>query len=120
MGQHNAKLMLSTLWCGQLTSLFGGVGTRGTTIGIAAPPPETAKHTLLIFDALKTVIGTILPLCSVVLLAAGVTFLTQSRLRLTCALGRGLLPERGMDRWRATFCGRRKKGKTGFRNEGDG
>ena len=48
MGQHNAKLMLSTLWCGQLTRLPGGVGTRGTKIGIAAPPARTAKPAPLI------------------------------------------------------------------------
>jgi hypothetical protein len=48
MGQHNAKLMLSTLWCGQLTRLSGGVGARGTKIGIAAPPARTAKHAPLI------------------------------------------------------------------------
>jgi hypothetical protein len=37
-----------------------GWGRRhsGTKIGIAAPPLETAKHALLIFDALKTVNGT--------------------------------------------------------------
>jgi hypothetical protein len=48
-----------------------GVGTRGTKIGIAAPPARTAKHALLIFDALRTVYGTNLTLCSVVLFAAG-------------------------------------------------
>jgi hypothetical protein len=52
--------MFGTLWCGQLTRLSGGVGARGTKIGIAAPPARTAKHAPLI-DALTTVYGTFKP-----------------------------------------------------------
>jgi hypothetical protein len=57
MGQHNAKLMLSTLWCGQLTRPSGGVGARGTKIGIAAAR-SNRKTCPSLFDALRTVYGT--------------------------------------------------------------
>jgi hypothetical protein len=61
MGQHNAKLMLSTLWCGQLTRLSGGrrSGHQNRDCRTARSNRKTCPSD---FDALRTVYGTTGPM----------------------------------------------------------
>jgi hypothetical protein len=52
MGRHNAKLMLSTLWCGQLTRLSGALALGATKSGLPHRPLDR-KTCPSHFDALR-------------------------------------------------------------------
>jgi hypothetical protein len=58
MGQHDAKLMLSTLWCGQLTRLSGALGHQNRDCRTARSNSKTCPSRC---DALRTVYGTFWP-----------------------------------------------------------
>jgi hypothetical protein len=51
MGRHNAKLMLSTLWCGQLTRLSGALALGAAKSGLPHRPLDR-KTCPSHFDAL--------------------------------------------------------------------
>jgi hypothetical protein len=61
MGRHNAKLMLSTLWCRQLTRLSGALALGAAKSGLPHRPLDR-KTCPSHFDALRTVYGTELPI----------------------------------------------------------
>jgi hypothetical protein len=54
MGRHNAKLMLSTLWCRQLTRLSGALALGAAKSGLPHRPLDR-KTCPSHFDALRTV-----------------------------------------------------------------